>query len=48
MTIGLIVHGDSRLAGHGPGVATLLTCRDPVIEPVITGNANIAQYLELR
>jgi hypothetical protein len=46
VTIGLINHGDSIMIGHGPGVMTLLTCSDPLIEPVIDPNANIANYLK--
>jgi hypothetical protein len=45
MTIAVVVHGDSSLAGHGPGLATLLTSREPVMEPVIDPKANIATYL---
>lgn len=47
MTIGLIIHGDSSFPGHGPGTETLLTTREPVLEPVIDPNANIARYLSL-
>jgi hypothetical protein len=33
------------LAGHGPGVSTLLTCATPQIEPKIDPSANIADLL---
>ncbi|MCJ7624868.1 MAG: DUF4438 domain-containing protein, partial [Anaerolineaceae bacterium] len=42
ITIGVVVHSDCKLAGHGPGVATLMTCATSLIEPVIDPKANIA------
>lgn len=44
-TIGVIIHGDSFTAGHGPGVTVLLTSRKSLIKPIINVNANIANYL---
>jgi hypothetical protein len=46
--IGIIAHADSVLAGHGPGVTSLLTARGGKIEPVIDPQANIADILGLR
>lgn len=43
-TIGVVVHGSSVLAGHGPGVTTLLTSAKPLIEPFLDGEANLATY----
>jgi len=43
-TIGVVVHGDCVISGHGPGVATLITSKDAVIEPFIDENANLANY----
>lgn len=45
VTIGIVVHSDCLLAGHGPGVSTLLTCAAPQIEPRIDPAANIADLL---
>jgi hypothetical protein len=45
VTIGVIVHSDCLRAGHGPGVATLMTCKTPLIEPIIDSKANIADIL---
>ncbi len=45
VTIGIIVHSDCLRAGHGPGVATLMTCKTSLIEPVIDPKANIADIL---
>ncbi len=45
VTIGVVVHSDCRLAGHGPGVTTLMTCPTALIEPVIDPQANMADLL---
>jgi hypothetical protein len=42
ISIGVVVHSDCKLAGHGPGVTTLMTCGTSLIEPVIDPRANIA------
>ncbi len=44
ITIGVVVHSDCILSGHGPGVTTLMTCKTAQIEPVIDENANLADY----
>jgi hypothetical protein len=43
-TIGVVVHGDCVISGHGPGVATLFTTKQPLIEPFIDPKANLADY----
>lgn len=48
VSVGIIVHGDSYLAGHGPGVTGLLTSRGGNILPVLDSTANIADLLGLR
>jgi hypothetical protein len=45
VTIGVVVHSDCRVAGHGPGVTTIMTCETSLIEPVIDPAANIADLL---
>jgi len=45
ITIGIVVHSDCLLSGHGPGVTTLLTASTRIIEPVIDPSANIADIL---
>lgn len=47
VTIGVVVHSDCFLAGHGPGVATLLTDIQGCLVPVVKKNANIGAYLKL-
>lgn len=42
VSIGVVVHSDCLLAGHGPGVTTLMTCVNSQIEPVIDPQANLA------
>ena len=42
VSIGIVVHSDCLLAGHGPGVTTLMTCETPLIKPVKDATANIA------
>ncbi|MFN8378095.1 MAG: DUF4438 domain-containing protein [Anaerolineae bacterium] len=42
VTIALCIHGDSVMTGHGPGILTLMTSSEPVIEWVIDPQANIA------
>lgn len=48
ITIGVVVHGDCHMGGHGPGVAPLFTAVEPVIEPVIDADANLAVVLGFR
>jgi hypothetical protein len=45
ISIGVVVHSDCKVAGHGPGVTTIMTCASPLIEPVIDPHANIADVL---
>ncbi|MEK7160979.1 MAG: DUF4438 domain-containing protein, partial [Patescibacteria group bacterium] len=47
VTIGVVVHSDCVLAGHGPGVTTIMTSRSGKIEPVMNKDANIGRYLKL-
>ena len=48
VTIGIICHADSNLAGHGPGVTCLLGSQSGAIEPVVdrglTGRENLALH----
>ena len=47
ITIGIVIHGDCRYAGHGPGVSTLLSAKTSIIEPTIHPKANIAKILKI-
>lgn len=48
VTIGVIVHSNSIISGHGPGVTGLLSCKTPKIKGIIDENANIANYLGVK
>ncbi len=48
VSIGIIVHSDCVIAGHGPGVMTVLTSGRGKIKPVINKRSNIADYLKLK
>ncbi|RLI37246.1 DUF4438 domain-containing protein [Candidatus Bathyarchaeota archaeon] len=48
MSIGIVVHSDCVVSGHGPGVTTLLTSGKGKIKPRIDDDANIAKVLRLR
>lgn len=45
MSIGVVIHSDSHLAGHGPGVQTLLTSSKGLLVPRLDERANIGYYL---
>jgi hypothetical protein len=48
VSIGVIVHSDSTMSGHGPGVTTLLTSpKKGTIHPIIHKDANIGKILSL-
>lgn len=46
ISIGVIVHGDSSLSGHGPGVQIIMSSLKD-IEPVINTDSNIGKYLKI-
>jgi hypothetical protein len=45
VTIGIVVHSNSTLPGHGPGISTLLTSASGQLKPVINPRANLARIL---
>ena len=48
VTIGVVVHSDCILAGHGPGVTTIMTSKSGKIAPIVDKKANLARYLGIR
>lgn len=48
VSVGIVVHSDSFTSGHGPGLAIILSSKTSNIEPVITKDANIATYLDIK
>jgi hypothetical protein len=47
-TIGVVVHSDSTVSGHGPGVTALLTGPAECLRPIRDGAANIAFIYQRR
>ncbi len=47
ISIGVVVHSDCLLAGHGPGVTTLFTAIDGSIDIVKDPHANIGEILKI-
>lgn len=47
VSIAVVVHGNSFLAGHGPGVQTVLTSRSGQVKPVLDSKANLGYYLKI-
>jgi len=45
VSIGVVIHGDSTIMGHGPGITTIMTCKAGKIRGKISKDANIANYL---
>ncbi len=41
VTIGIVIHSDSPLAGHGPGMMTLMSACDGKLVPVLSDAANL-------
>lgn len=48
MTVGVVVHGKSMSAGHGPGVTTLFTSAEGNIETFRDDGANLQTLLDIR
>jgi len=47
VSVGIVIHSDCVIAGHGPGVVTLLTSTTSKIKFHIDADANIANYLNI-
>jgi Domain of unknown function (DUF4438) len=48
VSIGVVAHGSSDIAGHGPGVTSLLTSSSGALVPELDAGANLASILGLR
>jgi len=46
LVIGIVVHSDCVLAGHGPGVMVVMSDRNGELEPIIAPEANLKNYLD--
>lgn len=47
ISIGVVVHSNCVISGHGPGVTTILTSSEGRLKPYIKKNANIGYYLKI-
>lgn len=47
LTVGIIVHSDCLLAGHGPGVTTLFTAIDGSLDVALDPSANLGVFLKI-
>lgn len=47
VTVGVVVHSNSALSGHGPGISTLLTSAEGRIQPVLNPEANLGKILKI-
>ena len=47
VTIGVVVHSNSTLSGHGPGISTLLTSAEGRIRPIPNPHANLGKILKI-
>ncbi len=45
VTVGVVIHSASGVAGHGPGVTMLMTSRQGLIRPTIRADANLRTHL---
>jgi hypothetical protein len=48
VTIGLVVHGDSTVSGHGPGVTILMSGPSAILKPLSDPRANLAAIYRVR
>lgn len=47
-SVGVVVHSNCVISGHGPGVTTIATSTKGKIKPIINKNANIVNYLGIK
>lgn len=47
VSIGVVIHSNCLIAGHGPGITTILTSANGKITPVEDKKANIADYMDV-
>jgi hypothetical protein len=48
VSIGVVVHGDSTVSGHGPGVTVLMSGPAGILQPVLDPRANLAALCRVR
>lgn len=45
VSIGVVIHGDSFIGGHGPGITPIMTCKRELIEGKYDNKANLIKYI---
>jgi hypothetical protein len=45
VSIGVVIHSDCLVAGHGPGVTSLMSCTRSLVVPRLDPHANLAEIL---
>lgn len=45
MSVGVVIHGDGVITGHGPGVTTILSSKSPILRGHLSTEANISNHL---
>lgn len=45
VSVGVVVHANSTLPGHGPGISTVMTATNGMLRPVVNSGANLAKIL---
>jgi len=46
VSIGVVIHSDCIKLGHGPGITTILSCKESKIEGVLSETANIINWIK--
>lgn len=47
-TLGVIVHSNCVKSGHGPGVTSLMSAKDNILEPLLVSKANLTYRLGIK
>jgi len=47
ITIGMVIHSDSPLGGHGPGMMTIMSACDNKLIPILDEDANMGKILNI-
>jgi hypothetical protein len=45
VTVGVVIHSACIQAGHGPGVTTIMTSKEGLIEPIMDAEANLKNWM---
>lgn len=48
VSVGVVVHSDSMVAGHGPGVVSLMSAPASMLQLELSADANLASLLDIR